>query len=48
LKFHDTSAISALARTKARFERKEPKGPYDFGVISAVNRALEQLVGSIR
>jgi HEAT repeat protein len=44
----DSSAISALAGTKSRFEGKEPKGPYDFGVISAVNRALEQLAGSIR
>ncbi len=39
----DRAALPALERTKGTYAASEPKGEYSFGVISAVNRALENL-----
>ncbi len=39
----DRSALPALERTKGKYVALEPKGEYSFGVISAVNRALDNL-----
>jgi HEAT repeat protein len=39
----DRSAIPALRRVKEKYSRREPRTEYDFGVISAVNKAEERL-----
>jgi HEAT repeat protein len=40
----DRSALAALERTKGEYAAIEPKGQYGFGVISTVNRALDNLL----
>jgi HEAT repeat protein len=42
----DRAAIAPLKRARARLETKQPKGPYDFGGLSAVDQALERLGGT--
>lgn len=39
----DPSVLPALRQTKARYEAKEPKEEYDFGVISSAGRAIDRL-----
>jgi HEAT repeat protein len=39
----DPAALPALEATRDRYLAKEPKAEYDFGVVSAANRAIEQL-----
>jgi len=42
----DSAALPALEATREKYLAKEPKAEYDFGVVSASNRAIEQLQGS--
>lgn len=42
----DPSVLSALRRTRARYEAREPKQKGDYAVIGAVNRAEERLGGA--
>lgn len=39
----DRSALPALQQTREGYLAKEPKGEYDFGVVSVINQAEEQL-----
>ncbi|HEX9990088.1 MAG TPA: hypothetical protein VGE45_16645 [Chloroflexia bacterium] len=39
----DLSIVPALLATREKYLMKEPKEEYDFGVMSAVDRAIERL-----
>lgn len=42
----DSSVLVALEQAREKYLTKEPKREYDYGVISAANRAIESLLAS--